>query len=186
MNYLFPDNANCIISKNNIIGGLWIGNYKAALDSDFLYDNDINCIINCTPDIPFIYDICSLKCKLTTYRIPVHDNRTMHDIFLMEKYLYKVIPFIITNLKKKKNVFIGCFAGKQRSGIVMLSTLYTLIINDILPTEYCQNLPKNIDDKNELVKNIIYYLQEKRPCIFTYGLRINFKKSFENYHNCIF
>ena len=68
------------ISVNEIIPGLWLGNSKAALDINFLKQNKIDLIINCTPNIPFI----SNNINIETYRIPVNDSLLERDFILME------------------------------------------------------------------------------------------------------
>jgi hypothetical protein len=40
-----------------------------------------------------------------------------------------------------------------------------------------------VDDKSQLMKNIIDYIMNKRPRAFSYGFRVNFKKSLERYFN---
>lgn len=120
------ENANLIIKKSDINGNLWLGNMKAALDLNFLVDNNISVIVNCSPDIPYVVDLldpemlcrqnknhCGLR-QLETMRIPVFDSLLPHDIYLMEQYLPHVLPFIIKKLyKEKKNVLIHCHAKQN-------------------------------------------------------------------------
>lgn len=181
-NVLSPkSNANIIID-NDTSGKLWLGNYKAALDLDFLVENDISVVINCSPDIPFIYEIldtdslcqkdqnhCKLK-FLETFRIPVFDSLLPNDIALMEQYFSTVLPYILTRLSLKQNVLVHCWAGRQRSAIVVAAILFIL-------KGYDEN-PK-INSKS--MKDIIKFIQKQRPEVFSYGLRINFKKSFEKF-----
>ena len=42
---------------DQIIPGLWLGNYKSALDKSFLKAKGISIIINCTPNKPFITEM---------------------------------------------------------------------------------------------------------------------------------
>ena len=173
---------------NNIVSGqLWLGNYKAALDPVFIKENNISVIINCSVDIPFIFDLIDPHeygiSKLETYRIPVYDSLLEHDIYIMEQYLHKVLPFIFKKLlKEKKNVFIGCHAGKQRSACVMAAVLYVLIDNDLM------SFHDKIDykDKGKLMKKVIEYIRLKRPCAFSWGLRVNFKESLQRFFNIKF
>lgn len=181
----FLSNGTNIISENEKSGKLFLGDYIAALDPNYLSKNNISVIINCSPDIPFIDDIIDVKklkkynlTHLDKFRIPVFDSLLDHDIYLMESYFSKVLPFILEKLiLEKRNVFIGCHAGAQRSFCVVSATLFVLIDNDL----DISDLPKNISDKSQLMKNIIKYIQKKRPRVASYGLRVNFKKSLENY-----
>jgi len=113
------DNVNVNLqglSFNNIISGqVWLGNYKAALDPKFIKDNNISVIINCSVDLPFIFNLIDPAehgiSKLETYRIPVYDSLLEHDIYIMEQYLHKVLPFLLKKLlKEKKNILIHCYA----------------------------------------------------------------------------
>jgi hypothetical protein len=181
INSLF-DNVNLIIPENNKSGALWLGNYKSALDPVFLKDNNITVIVNCSVDLPYIYDILDPSNhgleKLETFRIPVYDSLLEHDIYIMEQYYHTVLPFILKKLlKEHKNILVHCHAGAQRSASVVAAVLFVLIDNNIMEFEGLQN--KN--DKSKLMKKIIAYILEKRPRTFSYGFRVNFKKSLEGF-----
>jgi protein-tyrosine phosphatase len=176
------ENASLIIPKNNKSGALWLGNYKSAIDPVFLKENNISVIINCSPDLPYIHDILDSTQhgleKIESFRIPVYDSLLEQDIYIMEEYLHKVLPFILKRLlKDKKNILIHCFAGAQRSAGVTVSVLYILVDNNIMEFENIQKTK----DKSKLMKRLIEYLLEKRPRVFSYGFRVNFKKSIESF-----
>lgn len=181
-------NANLIIPKNNESGTLWLGNYKSALDSKFLIDNNISVIINVSKDMPFIYEDIELEqtpCinHLETLRIPVDDSRTEKDIILMEQYYPIAIPFVLQKLIiENKNVLIHCHAGAQRSSSLVVAILYVILLNSYM-SSYIFNLKcdPHCVTKEELMKCIINYVLERRPQSFTFGYRINFKKSLERY-----
>lgn len=192
------ENANLIISKNKKSGSLWLGNYKSALDPVFLLDNNISVIINVSVDIPYIYEILDKDkhglSKLESFRIPVYDSLLEHDIIIMEQYLSTVLPYILKKLlSERKNVLIHCAAGAQRSAAVVAGLLFVLVDNGIL-TDLTGILTlknkdieiKNVDDKSQLMKNIIDYIMYKRPRAFSYGFRVNFKKSLERFFNIKF
>lgn len=171
--------ANIILKKSKDNGNLWLGNAKAALNLNYLIDNNISVIVNCSVDIPYIYDILEPEelCKnkiclnLETFRIPVFDSLLPHDLYLMEQYFPKVLPFIIQKLiTEKKNVFIGCFAGKMRSAAVVAALLYTL-----------KQKENTQESKNKCMKEVIKFIVKCRPQAFRYGYKINFKQSLENY-----
>jgi hypothetical protein len=182
------ENASCIIPKNKKSGALWLGNYKSALDPVFLKDNKISVIINCTIDLPYIYDILDQEkhglSKLQTFRIPVYDSLLEHDIIIMEQYLSTALSFTLKKLlTEQNNVLIHCYAGKQRSSCLCAATLFVLVDNDILTLKSKNDEIINIDNKSKLMNKIIEYMLEKRPCVFTYGFRVNFKKSLERFFN---
>jgi hypothetical protein len=173
------DSANKIIDKTDRNGSLWLGDYHSTLDINFIVNNDISVIINCTPDIPYIYEILDskdlIKIKnLETFRIPVLDSLLEHDILLMEQYYHTVIPFILRKLiSEHKNILINCYAGKQRSASVVAAVLYVILDNNIV---HIPGLNPPAD-----MNNIIKYISKKRPVVFSFGLRVNFKKSLENF-----
>lgn len=183
MNYItnILSNMNNIIEKSEKSGALWLGDYKSALNPQFLKDENISVIINCSVDLPYVYDILDpIKHELNsleTFRIPVYDSLLEHDIYLMEKYFNKVLPFILKKLlKDKKNVLIHCRAGAQRSAVVVAAILFILVDNNILQINI-----SNYEDRNELMKKVITYILERRPRAFSYGFRVNFKKSLERF-----
>ena len=181
------ENVNMIIPENSQSGSLWLGNYKSALDPVFLKDNKISVIINCSADLPYIYDILDPANhglnKLETFRIPVYDSLLDHDIYIMEQYYHTVLPFILKKLlTERKNVLVHCHAGAQRSASVVAAVLFVLIDNDIMTFDKLPNRP----DKSKLMKKIIAYILEKRTRAFSYGFRVNFKKSLENFFNLTF
>lgn len=160
-------------SVNEIIPNLWLGNYKTARDINFLKENKINLILNCTPDISFIDEKIIEELKIETYRIPVNDSLLEKDIILMEDYLKIFIPLLFNKyIVEKKNILIHCHAGKQRSAIVVAALLKVLIDKQLI---------KLTNHTNNQFTSIYNYLLEKRPQVFTYGLRVNFEKSYKRF-----
>lgn len=181
------ENANLIIPSNKLSGQLWLGNYKAALDPQFLKDQNITVIVNVSPDIPYIYNIMDQKdhklMKLETFRIPVYDSLLDQDIYLMEQYFNTVLPFLLKKLlTEKKNVLVHCAAGRQRSFAVVAALLFVFIDNNLLNVSDI----KNKDDKSKLMKKVIAYISKKRPQVCSFGLRCNFKSSLERFFHIKF
>lgn len=177
-NILPGNNEITTTNLNLLIGNLWISDYHTALNINFIKKNNISVIINCTPDIPFIYDIIDPHLhkihSIESYRIPVYDSLLSHDIFLMETYFPKVLPFLVTKLiKEKKNILIHCVKGRQRSAILIAALLYILVDNKILKFNH------NNNESN--INNIIKYILHLRPRAFRLGYSINFKKALENF-----
>jgi hypothetical protein len=182
MSFTILDNANLIIPETSLSGSLWLGNYKSALEPDFFLKNNISVVVNCSVDLPYIYDVIDVNSyglsKLETFRIPVYDSLLDHDIYIMEQYFHTVIPFIIKKLlKEHKNILVHCRAGAQRSAIVTAAVLFVLVDNNLIEFK---NLQKD-NDKSTLIKNTIKYILRKRPRAFSYGFRVNFKKSIESF-----
>lgn len=182
------DDANLILKKTNNNGDLWLGNYKASLNLDFIKSNNISVIINCTVDSPYIFelieprDLIGLK-QLETMRIPVYDSLLENDIIIMEKHLKIVLPFILKkSLKEHKNILIHCHAGRQRSLCALAAGLYVILDNNLVGIP---NLVKT-KDPGQNMKNVIDYIRIFRPQACSFGLRCNFKPSLERYFNIKF
>uniref|UniRef100_A0A6C0H6L0 Tyrosine specific protein phosphatases domain-containing protein n=1 Tax=viral metagenome TaxID=1070528 RepID=A0A6C0H6L0_9ZZZZ len=169
-------------NANQIIPGVWLGNCLSAVDQQFITDNHINIIVNCTPNQPFITDICDHDPLLrlhpiTRIRIPVYDSLLEKDLILMEQYLKLIVPYLYKqHTQLNKNILIHCHAGKQRSAIVVATLLYFLLTKG----------GHNFIDISHLNQQQIYealfnYIIYKRPQAFTYGFRINFLKSFQRF-----
>ena len=174
------NNADLILNKDNTT--LWIGDYKAALDMDFITKNNISFIVNCTPDRPYIYQTFNFNKNnsrvkyLETVRIPINDSPDIETNNEFYKYLKKIIPCIQDQfLNKKKNILIHCAAGKSRSASVVAAFLFTLLKCKNEQTQNCYI------GNSELMINIINYMITRRPCVFFYGTKLNFKNAIEKY-----
>lgn len=190
--YLYNAIYNTLFENVNlIIPRLYLGNYRAALDYDFIKKHKIDLIINCTPDIPFINqnvlnkddELLNIEC----IRIPVEDSLLEKDFILMEHYFKRLIPYLYEAYNNNKTILIHCYAGKQRSGIVVAGLLKKLLDSNDIDL----NFNKKIADKDTSITdinrnefyNIINYIVSKRPQVFTYGFRINFKKTYKRFFN---
>ena len=168
---------------DEIIPGLWLANYKPGLDIDFLKKNNIDVIINCTPDIPFYNeifdekDISQLK-KMETFRISVYDSLLEKDILLMEQYFKYILPFMVKKyIDEKKKILIHCRAGAQRSAIVVAAFLKILLDKNLVQI---LEIPPTNNPKKQY-KLIYNFMLSKRPRVFTYGFRVNFDKAYKRF-----
>lgn len=188
---------NIKTSADEILPNLWLGNYKAAHDINFLIDNKIDIIINCTSNIPFIHEIIDEKLKkqkynninsldlcsiysIETFRIPVNDSLLERDFIIMENYFKIIIPLLLRKYTtENKKILINCHAGKQRSAIVMAALIKVLLDNNYIKLD---EVPKTQCQLTQF-KNICNYIRLKRPQVFTHGFRTNFEISYKNYFN---
>lgn len=159
------------VSANEILPGLFLGNYAASQSEDFVRNHNITNIVNCSKDIP-----CKFK-HVQYMRIPIDDpgyGQTFtndHKIFL--EMLDEVYTFITKNLNNGKNVLVHCHAGMQRSASVVIYCL--MMLYKIEPST--QNIKK---DKYNAV---VAYVQSKRPIIYHYGQYNNFFPAFKRILN---
>ena len=96
-----------------IISGLWISNIDCFFDNNFLKDNNISILINCTVN----YGFPDLNIK--KLRIPLTNNLTPEeDIVLLKKNKGKVIDYIYENINFS-NILIYCYDGLLISPLIV-------------------------------------------------------------------
>jgi len=138
---------------NEIIPGLFLGNYIAARSEEFINDNKINLVINCSKDLEFPSFYNKINNHHINYlRIPIDDSRHDMDQLIMELNLEKVCPLIHKYISQRKNVYVHCYAGMQRSATVIL----------------CYLIYKDLHENNKINKLKSYYnfLKSKRVVVF--------------------
>lgn len=141
------DDANLILPR------LWLGNKNASMDNEFLQNNNISVVFNCTKTLPFS-PIISRK-----YRIPVDDNLEDIEIANMEKWAPEIVYKVISEYKMGRTILIHCHAGIQRSAAVMAMMLIVLF--------------------SQPSTDIMTYIRSKRPIAFSPSA--NFRKSIQGF-----
>ena len=95
---------------NELLSGLWIGDTDILNSKQFMDDNQIGIILNCTtyfdfPDLPSIQKV----------RLPFsNDKNSDTDLMLLRQNKDKILSFINDNLLKT-NILIVCYDGKSIS-----------------------------------------------------------------------
>lgn len=102
---------------HEILRGLWLGNVKASTDLDFIRQNNIQVVFNCTKTLPFSSAIP------IQYRVPVDDNLEEDEIRNMELWSTELVYRILAEYRAGHNILIHCMAGMQRSAAAMAMTL---------------------------------------------------------------
>lgn len=99
---------------SQITNSIFIGNADNASDSNWLFENQITHIINCTESLPnyyptfFIYYRCGWKDSPNQSLFPK---------------LFEALKFIETNVKRNCRILIHCHAGISRSVSVCVAYL---------------------------------------------------------------
>jgi len=136
---------------NLIIDHLYLGNYLAAQDQDFIIDKKIKLVINCSKNLEYPSFYKHMDHDFKYIRLQLNDSTNRIDQFTMQSSLPELCKLIDDNYTKGLNVFIHCFAGIQRSATVILCYLMYL------------------DSKNKILKSLdyyYYYLKYKRVVVF--------------------
>ena len=170
------------VFANEIMPRVFLGSVDASKDRDFLIKNNISVIVNCTKDLPNIYEPLFLhdsvenapedvkewihKNTIQYYRIPIDDNSRREEIKLFEKECKKILLPITQEFKANKSILIHCLAGSQRSASFL--AIWMMIL---------------FQRKFEEVKD---YIVSKRPQAFLFGKQVNFQEAITNIENDIF
>ena len=105
-----------------IIPRIWLGNRKAAHDTDFLRTQKISMVINCTKDIEF----SSAPGVQIRMRVPVDDNLQAPEIQNMARWSPEIVYKVVHAWNQGHVILIHCYAGVQRSAAVVAMTLIAL------------------------------------------------------------
>lgn len=158
---------------DEIIDGVWLGDLVAAHDTDFLEDNNIKLLINCTLEYPFHPN---LPKDIKTMRIPVRDSGLAKDKIKMQYYIENsLLEMLRTFSDHKGNILVHCYAGKQRSSILV--ACFLKMLNDLSNGYFFETtvpLSRQLDECIKLIRN-------KRYKAFGYGLYVNFRETFFSY-----
>lgn len=136
-----------------ILPGLWLGNRKAAANREFLQQNNITTVFNCTKDLPFDASI------VRQYRVPVDDNLEAVEIANMERWAPEIVYKLVSEYKAGHKILVHCYAGMQRSAAVVAMMLIAVF-------------HKPMDE-------VVRYIRERRHIAFFPA--INFEKAIRGF-----
>jgi protein-tyrosine phosphatase len=141
-------------NADEILPGLWLGNFNSSQDEVFLQSKNINTVFNCTKDLPFS------PLAHNRYRVPVDDSLQAEEIRNMELWSYEIIYKLVFEMKKGKPVLVHCAAGMQRSAAVV--AMYLIATQKMSYDEAYR------------------YIKQRRAIAFTPGT--NFEKSIRGFY----
>lgn len=145
---------------DKITSRIYLGNIQAAKDKNFITDNKIQAVLNCTKDIPNYFAHVR---DIEYLRIPVDDSLKEKDFELMYQYMSLIVEFIDKHVNKQKhNILVHCYAGRQRSAIAVCA--YLVAKHKMTPHEACK------------------YVLDRRQEAFHHGLSLNFDKSLLKFY----
>jgi len=103
-------------NATQIIKNLWVGNYYAALDLEFLHKNNIQYILNITPDIPCVHK------HIHYLRFGIHDYQLRYQCVSIET-IDRLVQFIQNGIDNNFGVLVHCKHGHHRSASIILAYL---------------------------------------------------------------
>ncbi len=156
---------------NEIIPNLYLGTIEASQDVQFIHDNGISVIVNCTKDIKDTFSLNLLKpieeapkevqewlynnsYYVKYYRIPIDDSGRPKDIEEFYNHAMPLLPIIKREYDNGKKILIHCLAGVQRSASFVVAFLMY----------YC----------NKRLDETIEYVISRKPNVFFFGRNNNF------------
>ena len=98
---------------NELLSGLWVANTDILNSKQFMKDNQIDIILNCTQlfDFPDI-DIQKVRLPFS------NDKNSDTDLILLRQNKDKILSFINDNINDK-NILIVCYDGKSISPFIV-------------------------------------------------------------------
>ena len=111
-------------NASQVLNNLWLGNYLAAHDNNFIKKNNIRLIINCTK---YNYD----KIKNIHYiNLPLEDNNA-NGAFIIKKNLNNIVSTINQYITNGYSVLIHCKSGHKRSALITVLYLNKSLFKDM-------------------------------------------------------
>jgi len=154
---------------NEIIDRLWIGDVKSSEDKDFLKNEKIDVIVNCTKDLPNHFEPFSYReipndvvenYFIKYFRVPCDDNGKESEIDNFYRETHKVIDDVQKLYNSNKRLLIHCMAGQQRSCSFALCLMSRIGIS-----------------KSSAFLTIV----QKRQSAFNFGLEVHFKRAIDEF-----
>jgi hypothetical protein len=107
---------------NKIMPRLYLGNKQAAKNKDFINENGIKAILNCSKekDIPNYF----CESNIEYMRVPVDDSLKQKDFDKMFLLMPSIVEFIHKHVViQKHNILVHCYAGVSRSATIVIAFL---------------------------------------------------------------
>ncbi len=145
----------------NIIEHLYISDQIASFDEQLIKKNNINCLINCTKNTPFLFN--------DTINIHIHfihspNNYTSTKIINKTD---KIINYMNKLIKNKSNILVYCENGNDKSLVIIFCYLIKYYSKN-----YISNISSIIQYMNTKINNINFFYSSDD---------INLCKSYRNF-----
>lgn len=97
-----------------LLSGLWVGDTDILTNENFIKDNNISIILNCTQMFNFPRMELYKKVRLPFSPVRESDN----DIYLIRQNYKKIVSFLTENIDIH-NILICCYDGKSISPFIV-------------------------------------------------------------------
>jgi predicted protein tyrosine phosphatase len=104
-----------------IIPRIYLGDYVIAADKEWLKNNNIHAVFNCTKNLPFA-EVEAVR----HYRIPVDDSLKEEDLKKMGLMSFEIVYKMLQEYNNGANILVHCHAGRQRSAAAVAMFLIFL------------------------------------------------------------
>jgi protein-tyrosine phosphatase len=138
---------------NEILPRLWLGNAQASMDPQFIQQQKIQVVFNCTKNHSFSHLIP------VQYRVPVDDNLQEEEIRNMDLWASEIAYRILYEYQQGHTILVHCAAGMQRSAASI--AFFLICYRRLHATEAIQ------------------FIREKRPIAFRPSA--NFGRAIESF-----
>ena len=148
---------------NKIMSKIYLGNIQASKSKEIFADKKFKAVLNCSKDIPNTF--CSDQ-SIEYMRIPIDDSLKEVDFQKAFEFMPAAVEFIYKHaILQKHNILINCYAGRQRSAIMVAAFLIAKC--GMTPTQACK------------------HILERRPESFHWGYSLNFSSALEKYYKSL-
>ena len=121
---------NIMDKYNKIIDNLYIGNHESPIDTDFLKENNIKLIINCTKSYSY-----NVKDDIQMIRLCITDFNSPENNIILANNVDKILEIMHIDLSCNEGVLVHCHMGQQRSAMVVVCYLmkyHKMNLNDAI------------------------------------------------------
>ena len=148
---------------NKIMSKIYLGNIQASKSKEIFKDRKFKAVLNCSKDIPNTF---RSEDSIEYMRIPIDDSLKEVDFEKAFECMPAAVEFIHKHaILQKNNILIHCYAGRQRSAIMVAAYLVSKC--GLTPVQACK------------------LLVDKRPESFHFSASLNFSSSLEKYYKCL-
>ena len=136
---------------SHIVDNIWIGDWRSALNTSFLQKNNIQLVINTTPNRPIG--------TTSTIRLPLKNTERLIPLF--QSNLPSLLVKMNTVVQKQKGILVHCSRGHRRS----VSVVAAYLVNTLHMTPL--DAISFISKRRSSIKPCVFYQHLSKP---RYGL----------------